>query len=231
MLISLSIVTIIAGIAFYNHKQFRTDIEITNLAYKVALDVRQAQVESISVKQFTTGPSGEQNYDAAYGLHFFNDIQNEIILFADGADGNGRYTSDGNPGDMNCSQEAGSECLEKITIGRSNSIKGWCGFLWSDSGPTNTNCFYAGQGSELEYFDIMFKRPEPDAIFKVYQEEYDGTGLLGDICNNGSDQVACTGWAICLNSYEGLQKRVVVYDTGQISVENVAAADALCGTS
>ena len=53
LLISMAIIVLVAGIVIYNHKRFETDIEITNVAYRVALELRQAQVYGISVKQFS----------------------------------------------------------------------------------------------------------------------------------------------------------------------------------
>ncbi len=223
MLVCLAIISIIAGIAFYSNKQFKTDIEISNLAYKMALEVRQAQVDSVSVRQFTD-ISGQQSFSVPYGIHFSKSNPNSFILFAD-ADGDGLYTNSSGD-EFECDTSVGSECVEMVTIGRNNSIKGWCGFLWSN---TSATCFYNGVGNDKQYLDIAFKRPDPDARFKAYDSLYAEKGEMGPVCNDSSNNVECTGWAICLTSPQGREKRVVVYNTGQISVENTQKTDPICG--
>ncbi len=237
LLISISIVGIILGIVLYNHSKFETDIEITNLGYRVALAVRQAQVSSISVKQFIDISGGR--FDVPHGLHFNKDADNSFIFFAD-ANGDGLYTPQSGGFDMDCVAEAGSECVEKISIGHNNKIKGFCGISWSADPADVQPCAEFGSGT-YQMLDIKFKRPNPDAIFRVYPVNFtatqgDGlppygfdssTGTFNEsaattkACVNNSNGVACDGWAICLISPQGREKRVVVYNTGQISVENV----------
>src|SRR5882724_3046038 len=67
IMISLAITTILAGIVLYDHKKFDTDIEISDLGYQIALDFRQAQVNSISVSQ-SFNSAGQAVFDAPYGL-------------------------------------------------------------------------------------------------------------------------------------------------------------------
>ena len=101
VVVTLAIVLIIMGIVLFNQSKFRSDIEITNLAYRVALAVREAQVYSISVKQFA-GSQSSQRFDVPYGLHFNKEVDDAFILFAD-ADRDGRYTNTGpgQPGEEN----------------------------------------------------------------------------------------------------------------------------------
>ena|SRR3989344_1885977 len=220
MLVSVAIITIVSGVVFFNHSKFKTDTEITNIAYRTALSVREAQVYGISVKQFN--PSGEgETFEVSYGLHFNQNVDDAFILFADG-NGDGLYTLPLGPNndDMSCDTAPGSECIEKVSIGRNNRIKGWCGILWSN--PDDETCFRSG-ATDNHFLDIKFKRPNPDAIFKVYQVNYGNNEI--EPCG-----VACTGWAICLVSPDGKQKQVVVYETGQIAVENVDSGDGCNGT-
>lgn len=219
MLVSLAIITLIAGIVVYNYSQFNNDIEITNLAYRMAISIRQAQVYSISVRQF---PNAPDPFRVPYGIHFSEKMPEAFILYAD-ADGNGRYTF--NSDDTVCDIGPDSECLEKVLIGRSNRIKGFCGILWPNN---NAECFDANGDNLYHSLDIKFRRPNPDAIFSIYEDDYVEQSLISEPCldANGSS-VACSGWAICLTSPHGREKRVVVYETGQISVENVVS-DTAC---
>jgi|GEM_PF-513352 len=236
LLVSISIVAIIIGIVLYNQSRFETDIEVTNLAYRVALAVRQAQVSSISVNQFVDFTGGR--FNVPHGVHFNKDVSDAFIVFAD-ADADGLYDPEFGGSDMDCLSAEGSECVEKISIGRGNQIKGFCGISWL-AGPGDVQpCTDFGVG-DYQMLDIKFKRPNPDAIFKAYVPdssdpkgsrqpygynsstgEFDDGAAVTNACVNGSDNVPCDGWAICLISPKGREKRVVVYSTGQISVENV----------
>lgn len=229
VLISVGIIVVLSAVVLYNHQKFNTDIEITNLAYKMALGVREAQVYSISVKQ-SVRTAGER-FDVPYGLHFSRDFPASYVFFADGADGgDGIYTTERGE-DAGCDPISDSECVEKVTIGRGNLIKGWCG-IW---GNVSQKCSFI-EPHGPDYLDINFKRPDPDAIFRVYEEdEYALRKEVKKACWNQPNQsgsaVACTGWAICLISPQGREKRVVVYETGQISVENVISGSSdICAT-
>jgi prepilin-type N-terminal cleavage/methylation domain-containing protein len=231
LLITIGVVTIVMGIVLFNQSKFRTDIEVTNLAYRLALAVREAQVYSISVKQFGAG----QNFDIPYGVHFNRDVPDAYILFAD-ADGNGMYNypsfDDGdnpeNGEDMECENETGSECVQKTVIGRGNQIAGWCGILLSAEDPQECSLVGVASPDEnsepFQFLDIRFRRPNPDAMFKSYENgEYyeDDTHSTPGCLDNGGDPTPCDGWAICVVSPHAKRKQIVVYTTGQISVEEV----------
>jgi prepilin-type N-terminal cleavage/methylation domain-containing protein len=221
LLISFAIISIIAGIVLYNHRRFETDIEVTNLAYRMAVEIRQAQVYGISVRQHAG--AGLLGFDVAYGVHFETDVNDSFILFADG-DGNGLYNPAVSEGSTDCPTDAGTECVEKFSIGRNNKIIGWCGILWSNTADVTQQCFVPNSQTDYKFFDIKFKRPNPDAIFSWYKGSYDEgstSSAFNRACSDGGVDKACNGYAICLESPQGRRKRVVVYETGQISVENV----------
>ncbi len=229
LLISFAVISIIAGIVLYNHKRFETDIEVTNLAYRMAIEIRQAQVYGISVRQHAG--AGLLGFDVSYGVHFETDVNDSFILFADG-DGNGLYNPAVFEGSVDCPTDSGSECVEKFSIGRNNKIIGWCGVLWSNTTDVSQQCFVPGSGTDYRFFDIKFKRPNPDAIFSWYKGSYEEgstSSLLNRVCSDGGVDKACNGYAVCLESPQGKRKRVVVYETGQISVENVDP-DTTCST-
>lgn len=211
MMTSVAIIAIISAVIAYNHSKFNSDLDVTNLAYRVALEARQAQVYGISVKQSSSGanPFGA----TAFGLHFAATHNKSFIFFTD-IDGDGRYTNtlpDGR--DFDC---GGSECIEQVTIGRGNTIKKLCG-INASSGQTCSPAISGFYG-----LDILFKRPKSDAITNAY------TGGYSSVNTNVCAGAPCTGWAICLISPQGREKQVVVLSTGQISVENVAASGSYC---
>lgn len=227
LLISAAVISLIAGIVIYNHKRFETDIEVTNLAYRMALQIREAQIYGISVRQFSG--AGALGFDASYGIHFDRDVDNAFILFAD-VDGNGVYNDASPGGGVNCPTAPGTECVEKVTIGRNNKITGWCGILWSNTSSASQPCGVTdptvGFFGAYQYIDFKFKRPNPDAVITWYNA-YTPAGTSASfnrVCTDiGGASRACNGWAICLESPQGRKKRVVVYETGQISVESVEA--------
>lgn len=221
LLISISVVVVLTGIVMYNHKRFETDIEVSNLAYKLGLIVREAQTNSISVKQF--GDDG-RNFDTSYGLHFDKYINDEFIVFTDLPEASagvadGLYTRVIELGGVGMDCES-SECVEKISLGRGNKIKSLCAIYWADGNPSQSEpCIEMGGGGNYGFLDIRFKRPNPDAILNVYNEGDYTPGQQVTVCDG--ETKSCSGWAICLVSPQGRNKRVSVYQTGQISVENV----------
>src|SRR3989338_3825781 len=90
LLVSIFIIGLIASVTVYNHREFTDSLEITNLAYAVALSIREAQISGTSVK---AGLSGD--FESAYGIHFNVNDQNDpdfpgqnkaYILFSDESD-------------------------------------------------------------------------------------------------------------------------------------------------
>lgn len=237
VIISLAIITIIAGIALYDHNRFNTDIEVTNLAYRVALAFREAQADSISVKQYTNS-ARKAVFDLPYGVHFNKSRPTDFVIFGDG-DGDGKYTN-GDPDDMICDPSArGSECMEHFSIGRGNTIMGWCAFSISNPNPFGQSCSWIDNDDAGNYLDVVFRRPNPDAAITMFGSQSDTaqymdaakrTGLAA-VCNqtNSPNQPDCSGVAICLLSPAGRLKRVVVRNTGQISVESVGSASGRTG--
>lgn len=222
MLVSVAIIGVIASVIVYNHSKFDSDLEINNVAYRLALSIRQAQVYGISARE-VAGATGN-SFSRYYGLHFKNATPSGLnfttsrwIFFSD-TDDNGKYrTGTTRPGEDGFCEADGSinECIEQTIIGRGISINGMRGFR---SGNWYTL-------SALIAVDVLFKRPNPDAIFNLYLGNYTTSGSNNNRCGGS----ACEGVAVCLQSSQGRKKRVVVLSTGQISVENVTNGVAPCG--
>ncbi|OGG61968.1 hypothetical protein A3C21_03580 [Candidatus Kaiserbacteria bacterium RIFCSPHIGHO2_02_FULL_59_21] len=144
LLVVTAILTIVSGVVLANNGRFGGLILLENLAYDVALSIRQAQIYGISVRQFGSG-----NFDVGYGMHFSIGSPATYVLFADAVSGNGIY--DG------CPTEAMCELVESTDIERGYHIADLCA---------------AGSGSEAETcglseLDLFFKRPEPDAYISA----------------------------------------------------------------
>lgn len=226
VMVSVAIIGIIASVVVYNHGKFDSDMEINNAAYRLALSIRQAQVYGISARE-VVGAEGD-SFSRYYGVHFNNPFTTEnsdrYIFFVD-ADPNSdsKYSTFGNE-DSVCAplDDNVNECIEQTILGRGIRISG---FYASDNGDWHD---VSDDFSQLHSVDVVFIRPNPDAVFKFHRNNYTGQGLgvVTERCGGSSD---CQGIAVCLISPHGRKKRVVVLSTGQISVENVEEEEgAIC---
>ena len=209
LLVSLAIIGMIIGIVVYNHKQFDNGIELTNVAYRVALVFRQAQTYSISARQDVSG-----RFDVPYGVYLNTNANDSIIFFADR---NGNGNCDKLPGGAGCSSD---ERIEKIYFGNGNKSKSFCVI---ETNSNKTRCIPAVPGPQPAAYgsvysmDITFERPKPDAVIGLYNNSGNG--------NSPGGLPERKAGFVCLTSPQGTLKKVVVYNTGQISVENVPVGD------
>ncbi|MBP9757776.1 MAG: prepilin-type N-terminal cleavage/methylation domain-containing protein, partial [Candidatus Pacebacteria bacterium] len=66
MLVVIGIIVVISGVILANNSRFGGVVQLQNLAYDIALSVRQAQVYGISVQRFNSSDT----FASAYGMHF-----------------------------------------------------------------------------------------------------------------------------------------------------------------
>ncbi len=146
-LIELAVVTgiiiLITGVVLANSGRYGGIVLLQNLAYDVALSIRQAQVYGISVRRFNG------LYAPAYGMHFQKSSPDQYILFADAMNPqNGLY---------DCPTPGNENSCELV-----QSTKIQSGFLISDLCKKNGQVETCG----LSLLDITFQRPEPDAYIR-----------------------------------------------------------------
>ena len=142
LLVSVAIFTLITTTAVFNNAQFNGNVLLTNLAYEVALSVRQAQFYGITVKQSSTN-----TFDAGYGIHFDTATPAAYILFEDKPTPDKTYTA--------------NEALETYTLRKGNTISKVC--------VTNVSRTCLSPGSTV---DITFIRPNPDAYIRYQGSFY-----------------------------------------------------------
>ncbi|MBI4079924.1 prepilin-type N-terminal cleavage/methylation domain-containing protein [Candidatus Kaiserbacteria bacterium] len=140
LLVVTAILTLITGLILVNNNRFGGAVLLENLAYDVALSIRQAQVYGIAVRRY-----GVSNFNIGYGMHFETDSPTTYVLFADAIEANGLY--DGCPDSISC------ELVESSDILRGYRIADLCA----------TASGAGGEVCGLEKLDILFRRPEPDA--------------------------------------------------------------------
>jgi prepilin-type N-terminal cleavage/methylation domain-containing protein len=144
LMIVSSIFAVITSVILIRFSLFNSRILITNLAYDIALSVRQAQTYGINVRGFGSGES--IIFNTGYGIHFDAATPTSYILFADLNDDKD-YTI--------------NELVESISLRGGNYLSDFCG----TTSLANENCSSTDEITEL---DIVFKRPDPDAYINSH---------------------------------------------------------------
>lgn len=134
LIVVLSIVGIISTLILARYGQFNNQVLLRNLAYDIALTIRQAQVFGIS------GRVGSGSVGVQYGVYFTRANPNQYLIFADN-NGSQSYTT--------------GEELEVFTVRSGYSINDLC----ADTGASAT-CL--STNSSMNSLTVMFRRPEPD---------------------------------------------------------------------
>lgn len=199
MTVVISIVALVSAVIVFNYSNFKNNVTIRGLSQDIALSVRKAQTYATSV-QSIDGSGGSTANIPGFGISFAADLatspdaatpsKKQFVLFAD-MDGDEKYdggTSCGSPG-------TNDECVESFSIQSADRIIDLC---YEDGDPTPT-CV-----TDKE-FDIVFKRPAPDAYICV---------------RDAGGCVPPPAYAIVVvQAVSGAHKEIHIWNTGQISVE------------
>jgi prepilin-type N-terminal cleavage/methylation domain-containing protein len=138
LLVVTAILVIVSGLVLANHSRFGGKILLQNLAYDMALSVRQAQVYGISVRQFGAG-----TYSAGYGIRFSTSVPTSYVLFADAVQIDGMFSN--------------GESVQTYSLDRGYRVAKLC----APAGTNRSTC------TSVPSLDILFKRPEPDAYISA----------------------------------------------------------------
>lgn len=183
------IIALISGLVLVNNNRFGGQVLLENLAYDIALSVRQAQISGISVQQFNS------SFGSAYGMHFTPTVGDGQSVYAQFADA---YTTNGVL-DITASTPA-VELIRSTTVAQGYNISSVCAI--ASGGGTCT------AGSSL---DITFKRPEPDACIALNGiASTDGAGTCGGAYESAQ---------ITVTSPRSDVRTIVIDSNGQISVQ------------
>lgn len=168
MVTVLSIFMIMTSIVLFNYNKYTNDTILTNMAYEVALSVREAQIYGVSVRK-PTGV-GSADFDSPYGIHFplVAGGTSSYFLFADGDD-DGRYD-----GDSTCTAGSG-ECVIPYTMQRNIKITGLK--LKNSTECVDPPIVPADIG-------IVFRRPNPEPVFNGETSSYEFAEITLTAPNN-----------------------------------------------
>lgn len=148
MIAVLAIFSIMTSIVLFNYNKFTSDTVLTNMAYEVALSVREAQIYGVSVRN-PDGVSGE-DFSKPYGIHFpkVTGGSSSYFLFADA-----ESTPNGTYAGSTCTPGSG-ECVQAYTLQRNVKITDM------RAGPDCSEPLTNGQS-----LSVSFRRPNPEPLF------------------------------------------------------------------
>lgn len=146
LMVTIGIFVFMTSVILSKYNSFGAGTILSNMAYDIALTIRQAQVYGVGVKS-----AGNNLFSSAFGVHF--DIGNtgdntKFILFAD-KDLNGVYN-----------KSSGDEDISVYSLKHGAKINIICADMRNE-----TKCKeQTGNGNNKNSLDITFKRPDPRAI-------------------------------------------------------------------
>ena len=192
LLVSLGIMGVILSVIALNQRTYTEAALLTNTADELGLSMSEAQAYGVAVKERAAGSA---DFNAAFGVSLSileSGSTGAYLLFTD-RNGNQYYD-----GSWECTTGGASECIERVNLRGGNYIDSFC-ILRTAGGDICNN---------VSRVDVSFRRPEPEAELKFFN-------------SGGSDYAPANikGASITIKSPSGLVKTVIVYNSGQISVQ------------
>ena len=181
---------IIMLVVMFNYRTFSDNLALSSAGQEIAIELRQAQIYGLSVKE---GAVGGNIFSYGYGIYVEKSDPLNYILFVDKNNDNKYDTSSVCPG--------GTECVEKVPIRNGVKISDIC---WAPFG----GGFVCPSAANVQSMDVLFLRPNPDVGIRFLVNVPPVT-LLGTYQ---------TG-RIVLTSPLGKTMTVSIQNTGQISVQ------------
>ncbi len=210
LLVVIAIFTMISSFVMYDYGSFRSTASTQNLANDIALSIRKAQSSAIGVRSIGS------DFQYGHGIHFTNssNISNPMsgsnksfVLFkylkpkptGNSHRGHSRmYNYNRNNNSMNCGNPK-VECEEIVNI----------------KGPDKISTIYLDGVRQLSpegSLDIVFERPNPDALF-CYRS------TITSLCDTNISSVQIEVSKRLKNKNNLVTRTITVWNTGQISVD------------
>jgi len=156
LLVVMSIFVIMTAVVLFNQNKFSSDTALTNITYEAALQIRQAQVYGILVRQTSSSPV----FDVGYGIHLEKSFPESPITLS-------LFSDNDNSGTFNL----GDTIVTPFKMREGNIIKDVC---TTSPDPVTVVCFASSTVPQTATStDIVFKRPEPAASI------LEGSGVSG----------------------------------------------------
>lgn len=155
MLVVMAIVAVLMTVVVFNYQDINSKSILRNVAYEVALSIREVQSLGLGAKKYvpTGGGASDGNFTTPFGAQF-NTSSTKYMIFADEDEDNQCDASD-----ILCTCPDG-ECLSEI--GSSYGGIQLYDTCVSDDNGDNSDCLTDTSSSA----SVIFKRPNPDA--KIY---------------------------------------------------------------
>lgn len=193
LIVSVGIFALLTTLLIGKYGTFNQSVLLTNLAYDVALTIRNAQTYGLNVKSkptaggaaYTSGTYDEikAGFQYGYGVHF--------VASADGSDPNSKKMIFYADNETQPSFENGT-VIATYTLRNGAYISSVC----AQQTEGGANCI--SSSSPNGGIDVAFRRPDPDAIFP--------------------DTANATIVTITVKTTSGQTKNIIVRKTGQIAV-------------
>lgn len=194
LLVSISIMTFILTTVLLNQSKYVDGAALSSDADELSSTIAEAQVYGVGVRELTPGSN---DFDKSYGVSVTKDISGSSIrdyaFFAD-IDDNKSYTS-ANYNSNNCNSSF--ECLRVITLRSTNFIQKIC-----------AKTTVAIEDCTMNRVDITFTRPK--------------TGAQINFVGASIDPNTVTGARVVTQSPAGAYRSIIVYKTGQTSINNTS---------
>lgn len=192
LLVSLGIMIFMLSVVLSNQSKYTGVASLNNTASDIYLSLRQAQAYGVGVREFTPG---SVEFNVSYGVSFNTSASGSndaYIFFADRGALNGEYDSG-----WDCAVGGSSECLSKTSILQGNVVQNICYVRDDDS-----------EVCDLGGVDITFSRPDTKANFVFFNSSHNIVAVSG-----------LKGAKIVLESPSAITRTVIVYTTGQVSIQ------------
>ena len=194
LIVVLSIFSIMSSVVLFNHQGFQAKVDIKVLANDIALQLAEAQKNSVNGKWNIKVLN--QEWKPSYGLYFDLDGyltgagNEQFVSFVD-LNNDGMYSDlEFCPDAEEGSRDSNIECLNRVVITKDNFIE-------------NITMFTNNTGTlVVQPLSVTFKRPNTSAIFFY----------------NGSEQKNVDYIEITISSPENISSKIQVYKSGMVRV-------------
>ncbi len=157
MVTVLAIFGMISSVVLFNYGKFRSDTVLVNMAYEVALSIREAQIYGVGSRSAKSGATTD--FSTPYGIFLENGLT-QYVLFGDidtsgpGGKSDQKFTGP-------CDQVNNDKCVTTYTMQRGIKISS----LKIKTGSNTCSL-------DLNDLSIVFERPNPEPLANADRNYY-----------------------------------------------------------